>query len=136
MTTAVTFAAVLPTFLCGHWVADHWVQTDAQAVAKTRRGWSGHSACLRHVATYTVTLLVALAVINQRLQLDLDPARVTIVLGLNAATHYWADRRTQLLALARRLGKGGWLEADPSAGYKLDQSFHLGVLLVAALFIA
>jgi len=133
--TPSTYAAVLVTLLVAHTVADHWVQTDAQAVAKVAAGWAGRSACLRHVASYSVTLLVALAVINWRLGLGLDPVRVTVVLVANAVTHYWADRRTGLLALARRLGKGGWLDADPSAGYKLDQSWHVGWLLVAALFI-
>jgi hypothetical protein len=134
--SAITFAAVLPALLVAHQVADHWVQTDAQAVTKVSLGWHGRLACLRHVTTYTATLALVLALVGWRLQLGLDPVRVGLVLAGNGLTHYWADRRTQLLALARLLGKGGWLQADPSAGYKLDQSLHIGVLLAAALFIA
>lgn len=44
--------------LVAHTVADHWVQTDAQARNKGLPGWPGRRACAAHVASYTATLLV------------------------------------------------------------------------------
>ena len=69
-------------------------------------------------------------------------------LGIDAVTHWWADRRSTLAWLARVTGKGefyrlGAPRADhddnPHIGtgaYALDQSFHHLWLLVAALVIA
>jgi hypothetical protein len=63
-------------------------------------------------------------------------------------THYWADRRTTLAALATRVGKGEFYalgaprpgrEDNPTIGtgaYALDQAWHWVWLLVAALLTA
>lgn len=135
MSAAATFAAVGITLYAAHSVADHWVQTQRQAAGKAARSRAGQLADLAHVATYTATLAIALLVVDWRLGLDLDPARVGVALALNGATHYWADRRAYLIALARSLGKGPWIDADPGAAYQLDQSWHLGWLFVTALII-
>ncbi|MEV0661584.1 hypothetical protein ACIBI3_05650 [Actinomadura luteofluorescens] len=53
---ALTFVVVLVSMLITHNVADHWVQTQAQARDKGLQGahmWKGRLACLRHVASYT-----------------------------------------------------------------------------------
>jgi hypothetical protein len=132
---ATTFAVTLAVLYAAHSVADHWIQTDHQAVAKGARTRAGQLADLRHVTTYTLTLAAALAVAAWRVGLHYDPAHVPAGLALNAITHYWADRRVYLLALARRIGKSGWLDTDPQAAYQLDQSWHIGCLLVTALII-
>ncbi|MEV3927430.1 hypothetical protein [Actinomadura coerulea] len=51
---ALTFVVVLVSMLITHNVADHWVQTDAQAMGKGLHGarmWEGRLACLRHVVS-------------------------------------------------------------------------------------
>ena len=141
MTTAapVVFAAAFAALFAAHQVADHWIQTDAQARDKGLPGWRGRLADARHVATYTLTALAALALIAWRLGLDLDPARVAAGLAVSAVTHWWADRRHTLKALAARTGKANFYAlADHgiNGAYLLDQSFHIGALFVAALLIA
>lgn len=132
---ATLFAVVLATLYAAHSVADHWIQTNAQAVAKGARTRAGQLADLRHVTTYTATLAGALLLVAWRLDLTYEPARLTLALLINAITHYWADRRVYLLALARKIGKGGWIDHDPTSAYQLDQSWHLGWLFITALII-
>jgi Protein of unknown function (DUF3307) len=133
MTHATLFAATLAALYALHAVADHWVQTDRQATTKGGLGWPARLAALRHVLTYTATLAAGLALVGWVCQLGYDMPRVALALALNGITHYVADRRTPLIRLAIRLGKGGWLEHDREAPYKLDQSWHLIFLLATAL---
>lgn len=137
MESAITFAAVLAALYAAHSVADHWFQTDHQAVTKSKPGRDGQLADARHVATYTASLTAVLLLVQWRTGITLDPARTAAALTLNAVTHYWADRHVHLIALARKAGKGGWLDHDPKgARYALDQSWHKGWLLITALIIA
>ncbi|GGK11463.1 hypothetical protein GCM10010124_00120 [Pilimelia terevasa] len=148
MSTAVTFAAVFAAVYAAHMVADHWVQTDHQARTKGAPGWAGRLSCAVHVATYTLTAVVAVAAVAWRCGLDLDPARVTVALLVSAVSHYIADRRTPLLWLAVRTGSARFVALGaPRAGrddnpclgtgaYALDQSWHVGWLAVAALIAA
>jgi hypothetical protein len=145
---AGTFAAVFAALFVAHQFADHWVQTHHQAQAKGAAGWTGRLACAGHVATYTATAVVALVVAGAVLDLGLSVPRVAAGLVVSAVTHYWADRRFTLAALAERLGKGGFYrlgaprpgrDDNPGLGtgaYALDQSFHIAFLFVAALVIA
>lgn len=123
------------TLIPAHSVADHWFQTNKQANDKGERTRAGQWAALRHVTTYTLTLAAALLVVAWCLDLTYDPVRVVVGLVVNGATHYWADRRVHLIALAGRIGKSEWLKKDPNAAYQLDQSWHLGWLLVTGLII-
>lgn len=132
----LTLAAVLPTLIVAHNVADYWIQTNGQAVAKGAAGWRGRLADARHVATYTATLAVALLAVVWTTGLSLLVAQTAGALAVNAVSHYWADRRTTLAGLARRVGKAGWLEADPGALPHLDQAWHLGWLGITALIVA
>ncbi|SEG90968.1 hypothetical protein SAMN04489712_1282 [Thermomonospora echinospora] len=59
---------------------------------------------------------------------------------MDGISHYWADRRTTLLRLARLVGKGEFAELGDGAAapagtgaYALDQSWHIGWLFAAAL---
>jgi Protein of unknown function (DUF3307) len=146
--TAITFATVLPALLVVHNVADHWTQTHHQALSKGSAGWSGRLACARHVASYTAmtSAVVGLLVITHLASVSLTG----FLLGqaVSAVTHYWADRRTTLAALAELVGKGDYYRfGSPRPGhddnatvgtgaYTLDQSWHWAWLLVAALLTA
>jgi hypothetical protein len=131
MSVGTVFAALY----AAHMVADHWVQTQRQACGKGRPGWPGRRACAAHVATYTVTALVALLVVAWRTGAGLSPVATAAGLAVSALTHYLVDRRAPLRAMATRLGKDpGWLEGGGGL-YLLDQSWHVGWLLISALVI-
>lgn len=104
--TALTFAVLLPVLLVAHNVADHWVQSNAQAAAKGGPGWPGRLACARHVATYTATTALAVGLAWLGFGLPVTPLGFVLDQALSAVTHYWADRRSTLAALARVAGKG------------------------------
>lgn len=133
-----TFALLLAS----HEVADHWVQTHRQATTKGRPGREGRAACARHVtgliAAHGAALAAGALATGERLR----PGRTVAGLAVIAATHYWADRRTTLAALADRTGKTEFYQlGDPKAAptgtgaYALDQAWHVGWLAVAALII-
>ena len=147
-TTALAFAAVLPGLLVAHNVADHWVQTNHQALIKGQRGHAGRIACLAHVASYTAVTAVVVALLWLVLDLDVSPLGFAAGQLVSAVTHYWADRRTTLARLAALAGKTPlYVLGTPRAGrddnptvgtgaYALDQSFHWLWLFVAALVTA
>jgi hypothetical protein len=143
--SAARFAAAYAILTASHEVADHWVQSDADAAAKGLPGREGAQACARHVATYTATQALALAAADRLLGLRLDPRRTVAALAVSAVTHYWADRSgghwrdeqpTGIVRLAHRRGKQGWLQRDPGAGYLMDQSWHKGWIAIAAAITA
>ena len=129
------FAATLAVFYGAHAPADHWIQSDHQAVSKGKDGWVARRAALFHVLTYTAVIVVGMLALALRFDIHYDLPRVALALVFNGATHYVADRRAPLEKLATWRGKGSWLKFDPEAGYKLDQSWHITFLVVSA-FIA
>jgi len=145
---AATFAAVFVTLYVSHQVADHWVQTEHQAATKGGTGWPARLACARHVGSYVVTAAVLLAAIALLLPLSLSVLGVAIGQAVSGVTHYWADRRFTLRALASAAGHEDFYrlgtprpdrDDNPSLGtgaYALDQSFHVFWLFVAALCTA
>ncbi|WP_327692332.1 DUF3307 domain-containing protein [Streptomyces sp. NBC_00461] len=145
---AATFAAVFIALYVAHSVGDHWVQTSHQSAHKGRPGWVGRLADARHVATLTATKAVVLLPVVWLLDLRLSVLGIVAGLGIDAVTHWWADRRTTLAWLAKVTGKGEFYrlgtprtghDDNPHIGtgaYALDQSFHHLWLLVAALIIA
>lgn len=152
---AATFAAVFVALYVGHSVGDHWVQTSHQSVAKGKPGWTGRLADARHVASLTATKVALLLPVAAVLGLHLSVPGLLAGLGVDAVTHWWADRRSTLAWLAKvtrqsefySLGTGAHpahpvtAENKPAAhlgtgAYALDQSFHHLWLLVAALLIA
>lgn len=144
--TAAQFAAAYAALTASHEVADHWVQLDSQATAKGDRNRAGAIACVKHVASYTATQALALAAVNRTTGARLSWKRAALALGISAATHYVADRQgghwrdAEPRGVARfasvTLGKHGWLQHDPHAGYLLDQAWHKGWIAVAALVAA
>ncbi|UYB41706.1 DUF3307 domain-containing protein [Streptomyces sp. Je 1-4] len=152
---ASTFAAVFIALYVAHSVGDHWVQTSHQSATKGRPGWVGRLADARHVATLTATKLALLLPVAALLGLRLSVLGLVIGLGVDAVTHWWADRRSTLAWLAKVTGKTEFYgfgtaahpahpttaEGKPAAhlgtgAYALDQSFHHLWLLIAAVLIA
>lgn len=103
---AVTFAVVAVGMLITHQVADHWVQTTAQATRKGLPGWPGRLACARHVASYTAMTAVGVGVLWWALRLGIHPVGFLAGQVVSAGSHYWADRRFTLQRLADRVGLG------------------------------
>ncbi|MCL7459895.1 DUF3307 domain-containing protein [Micromonospora sp. MSM11] len=145
---AAAFAAVFVALYVAHQVADHWVQTQHQADCKGQPGWPGRIACAAHVATYTLTAVLALVFLVAGTGLRLDPWGGAAGLTVSAVSHYIADRRTPLRRIAEALGSARFYalgtprpghDDNPSLGtgaYALDQSWHIGWLFIAALFCA
>lgn len=102
-----TLGAVYATLNASDDVADHWVQTDTQAQRKGDRSPEGQRACAAHVATYTATRVAALATMAAVTGARLPLARTGLILGLDAASHYWADRRYTLKGLRHRPLRAG-----------------------------
>jgi hypothetical protein len=139
-----TFAALY----AAHQIADHHVQRDHDARDKGLPGLKGHTACGRHVASYTATTALALAATVAVTGRRPSPARVLAGLAVSAASHYVIDRREPLRRFAAATGHAGFYalgaprpgrDDNPTLGtgaYALDQSLHVGFLFAAALIIA
>lgn len=133
------FATVFAAFLIGHYLADYFVQTDHQAQHKGLTGSrsnEGRRNCAVHAITYTATLagVLGLALNVEHVEFSTTASLVTwAALILNGITHYVIDRRWTLEALARFMGKSGWIDADREALPKLDQAAHIVLLGVSAL---
>jgi hypothetical protein len=139
VSNAATFAAVAVTIYAAHQVGDYWVQTSEQAAKKGLPGWEGRAACAMHVATYTATLALLLAVAGWWLSLPLTMGWTFGGLGVSAVTHYFADRRTPLRRVADMTGHGGFFRAGEglaTGAAALDQAWHWGFLFVSALIIS
>ncbi len=122
---AATFAAVFIALYVAHSVGDHWVQTSCQSADKGRPGWVGRLAGARHVATLTLTKLVVLIPAAALLGLHLSVLGVVAGLGVDAVTHWWADRRSTLAWLAKVTGKAEFYRLGaPRAGH--DDNPHIG----------
>jgi hypothetical protein len=143
MPTAATAAVAAATFAAlyaGHQVGDHVMQSNSAAGAKGAPGpdllaagvppWTGWAACLRHVGGYTGTQAVALALVCLAAPVALTGAIVALV--VSASTHAVIDRRWIVRRLIRAKGCQDW----PEGPYLIDQSLHVGALLVAAVLPA
>lgn len=144
MTETASAGDAFAALFAAHQVGDYWAQTGSQAVRKGLPGWEGRAACARHVASMTAVKAAALAALH------LSGRRVSVrravpALAADAASHYWADRRAPLRALAERAGKGSFLmlgaprdghDGNPCLGSGaalLDQAWHIAWLYAAAL---
>lgn len=153
MLALVMFASSFGALFIAHMIADYWLQTQEQANRKGRRDWLGRLACARHVLGHTVCNVIALAGVYA-LAGTWPPnwAALTSAVAVIAITHYWADRRFTLEALARVVGravngKHGFYKfgTDPHDGHAacmgtgaahLDQAWHILWLGVGAAIIA
>ncbi|MEV5204936.1 transcriptional regulator [Streptomyces sp. NPDC053720] len=160
--SATVFAAVFIALYVGHSVGDHWVQSSRQSAEKGQHDGvpgqcsrTGRLACTRHVLSLTATKAVALAAVLLLLDVPVTLLGLVAGLGIDAASHWWADRRTTLARLAKLTGKsefytlgtpahpahpvtaeGTYAPTLGTGAYALDQAFHHLWLLVAALLIA
>ena len=107
-------------YLIAHNVADHWVQTNWEAVNKGRKDATGRAACLSHVVTYTFTLAAVACALILIFHLPITWHGLIAGLAISAVTHYWADRRFTLEKLTQSLGKHDF--------YKLGQPRDLVML--------
>lgn len=146
------FAAVFIALYVAHHVGDHWIQTAWQAANKSYRTFTGRVACFAHVATLTLTKALFLGVVCLVLDdVHLNFWWTALALTVDAATHYWCDRRFTLKKFAELIQKDGYWDfctvvrkpgkdaqdTGPGTGsFHLDQSFHLFWIGVAALAIA
>ena len=133
-TTGDIFAALF----AAHQIGDYWCQTSRQAADKGLPGRQGRTACGKHVASMTACKVLALGVLHAS-GYRVSPRRAVVALTADAASHYWADRRTTLEGLARTAdrvipGKHEYYQAGGAP--LLDQAFHIGCLWVAALIAA
>lgn len=147
---AATFAVSSAALFAAHQLGDHWLQTPTQALAKGGSGWSARAACASHVLVLTVVKLAALLAAFAVTELPIRPSWWAAGLAVDAVSHYWADRRSTLRALAALFGprKAAFFDLgaprpgrddNPSLGtgaYALDQSWHVAFLFVAALILA
>ncbi len=102
---AGAFAAVFAALYAAHQVGDHWVQTGTQAACKGSRDRAGRAACAGHVTTLTITKVAALLAVALACGLHFSTLWLPAGLAVDAVSHYWADRRFTLAALAGLLGK-------------------------------
>jgi hypothetical protein len=135
MPDASTFAAVGFTLVVTHAVADHWVQTHHQAMKKGARLRTGPMHCAAHVASYTAMTAITVLVVWISFNLTITPVGFITGQLVSALTHYWADRRYTLEALAGAVGKEDYYNA-PGGAYQLDQSWHMGWLGIATYLTA
>ncbi len=148
---AAKFAAAFAGLLAAHNIADYWVQHGADACDKQKPGTEGRRACVRHVATYTITTGLTVTVLDVALNLGLSSRGIAAGQAVSAVTHYLVDRGAPLRRIAAHTGSTDFIEritvvrkpganpADVGPGtgaYALDQSWHIGWLAVAALATA
>lgn len=150
---AVTAADAFFAMLAGHYVGDHWLQTSGQACKKGLDSGQRYAVamwhCAKHVATWSASTVVFLALTGWWLHLPLKPGWLAAGIALNAVTHFVADLRTPLIWLAQLVGRGEYLEhgtvlrpaGEQKAGpgtalFHLDFGWHIMWLLPAALLIA
>ena len=150
LVSAAVLAVSYVALIGAHEVADYWLQTPCQAMTKGGPGWKGRAACARHVATLTATKVAALLAAFAVTGLPIRPLWWALGLGIDAASHYWADRRTTLRRLAAWCGPGKAAFYDlgaPRPGHDdnmpattgaalLDQAWHKGWLFVTVLILA
>ena len=145
---ALIFACVFATLYAAHHIGDQWIQTHTQACTKGATDWSGRLACARHVLTMTITKVLALLITTTVLGLHISVAITAYALALDAASHYWADRRTTLARLAALVRKADYYrlgsprpghDDNPTTGtgaFHLDQAWHIAWIWITALIIA
>ncbi|WP_017541962.1 hypothetical protein [Nocardiopsis halophila] len=134
--TAVLLTAT--ALFAGHHIGDYWAQSDHQALTKGACTHEGRRACAGHVASLTLAQLVVLALVAVATGTGLDPLAAALGLGVNAASHYWADRRATLrglvLATEPWTAKAGFY--DHGGAPHMDQAWHIAWIIPAALVAA
>ena len=119
-------------FFVSHLAGDYLLQTDWQAAHK-RGGLGGdpvaRRALLSHVATYTLAFVPALVWLA-----DDIGAEVIAVAAAIFATHLVQDDGRLLTAYVERV-KGPGAAANKAVAVAVDQSLHVLILFVIALWV-
>lgn len=133
--TALAIVGAVGVLLAAaHHVADYWGQTSWMAATKAEKGLVGWLACGVHVLVHVALSAAALGVLAARTGWRPSPVAMAVGLGLIGVTHFVADRRHPLKALAGAIGLGDYWAKGGAA--HLDQSWHIAWLTVATLVIA
>jgi hypothetical protein len=127
----------------GHVAGDFFVQSSWQAQTKGKPGSYGHLACFEHVVTLTCTKAVVLSFLCGVTGTSLGVLPLVIGVGVDAVSHYVADRRGPMRWIAVRLGKGKFYDlGDPAVApcgtgaFAIDQAWHVLWLFVAAVIVS
>lgn len=148
------FAALFIALYVAHELGDHWLQTHRQAMTKAGAGWPGRLADLRHVAVLAAAKVALIALAHAVIGLPIT-GYLAPALAVDAISHYWADRRSTLVAICRAMDRvlPSWGKVEfsrlgaPRPGrddnpvlgtglYSMDQAWHIAWLFVAALIAA
>ncbi|MEU1647575.1 DUF3307 domain-containing protein [Micromonospora zamorensis] len=138
MNPALVFAVITAVLIPAHQLADHIVQTDADASHKAEPGWAGWRHLLIHVTTYHLTVAAMLAVTVVLLDLPVSALGLTAGMAFSAITHALLDRRWTVRLILHATGSAAFADRQtPVCGmYLADQSLHYACLWVSALLIA
>jgi hypothetical protein len=135
-----TLSLAAIALFAAHHVGDYLLQSDHQAVTKGECSHAGRMACTRHVAVLTAAQGVALALVLGATGTAVSPWALLIGLAVNAGSHWWADRRATLrglvLATEPLTAKVGFYDRAPGGAAHMDQAWHIGWMLPAAVAIA
>lgn len=133
-----TAALMLGVLLASHFLADFPLQSDHQATHKHLGSWPGRRACAAHAGTHAGVQLAALLGVAAVTGIELAPIPLVLGVGLNAATHYWIDRRFTLrgLVVASEPLVGKLAFYDNGGAFHIDMAAHLALIVPAALIIA
>lgn len=149
--SSLIFSVTYALLSVGHHIGDHWIQRGIDACRKQLPGRIGALHCGVHVATVTATKALILIPGLLLLGLPVSWAGVILALVVDAASHYLVDRGRPLRAMATAAGKAEYVErvtvirtpggqaetTGPGTGaYELDQAWHRGWVLIAAMIIA
>jgi hypothetical protein len=127
--------AAFAALFAGHWIGDHWVQTNRQAQTKGAHSHAGRRACAGHVGTLTLCQALALAVVVLYADTTFGVVNLAVGLAVNALSHYWCDRRSTLEGLAYALHRTGKHDYYKVGAPALDQAFHMLFILLSAVII-
>jgi hypothetical protein len=128
------FASLFVLLYVAHLAADYPLQTDHQAAHKAQCSAAGWRANAAHAATHVVACGVALAVAAVVLGESAGAWASVAALVWIGATHAVIDRRWPVARWMRFARQAGFAQHGGAA--HVDQTAHVLVLVVAALFLA
>ncbi|MGX1226891.1 DUF3307 domain-containing protein [Streptomyces ambofaciens] len=128
------FASLFVLLYVAHLAADYPLQTDHQAAHKADHGHAGWRANAAHALTHVVACGVALMVASVVLDESAGTWASAVALLWIGTTHAVIDRRWPVARWMRFARQPKFAQHGGAA--HVDQTAHLLVLAVAALFLA
>jgi hypothetical protein len=126
MNAAATFAVMFAALWTGHQAGDDWVQTSRQALP----GWPGRRACAAHVATLAAAKAACVVLAIAVTGMPVAAWQVAAGLALDAASHWWADRRLTLHAGRPPRQGSFWTLGQPREGHDDNPGLGTGASLI------